>query len=229
MIDLSHKLETLVLPSLVQIYVSNPKKPVVPEACGTGFLVNIRKRAAIITAKHVLFGNTGTENPGEKSFHVDGKFVYVGDCDDGNILVGSTDVAVFYADKLSALPRFHLSNLSVVSGTSSLYTVVGYLARDFKRPSPHLSPAPRSFTQKALPVKNNRIYMSYPQRNNINTNTGQPIAAPPKPKGMSGGPILNTAELIKGNVEIVGVFTEQSDGEARGEISSLIRQAIEKI
>lgn len=69
---------TLVQPSLVAIYASHSRRPTEPVQVGTGFLVAHCSRPVLITAEHVLRGNNGKENPGDKAVHVGGSWAYIG-------------------------------------------------------------------------------------------------------------------------------------------------------
>ncbi len=47
--------------------------------------------------------------------------------------------------------------------------------------------------------------------------------------GLSGGPMLDTAQLALGRVRMVGLVTEQDKGTARGEPSILLKDMIAQI
>lgn len=209
-----HRFRQLVLPSLVAIYAHHSQRPGVPVQVGTGFAITHSSRPVLITAKHVLRGHSFTEDPGEKAIHLNGAFV---NFDALSLSEPSDrDLAATYLDDLGLERCLLESSIADDGELPALLTMGGYLARDFKREGDVLSPAPRIYTNRSRKLGSGFVGLSYPKRRNIYSDTGAPAVAP-KPSGLSGGPIVDTAALMRGRVKIVGVFTEQAAGEARGE------------
>ena len=46
------------------------------------------------------------------------------------------------------------------------------------------------------------------------------------PSSLSGCPMVDTIELIKGDVSVVGVFTDQDNGQAWGEDANILQTAL---
>lgn len=88
-----------------------------------------------------------------------------------------------------------------------------------------MSPATWIYSNVGVDMGVGRVGLRYPKRRNVNTATGQ-AAVTPKPTGLSGGPMIDTIELIKGAVRVVGVFIEQGDGVGRGEDAEVIQKAL---
>src|SRR4051794_37865066 len=85
----------------------------------------------------------------------------------------------------------------------------GFLARDFKRQGDTLKPAPRVYTNVGIPVGAGLVGLRHPKRRNVNSMTRE-AAVTPLPSGLSGGPMLDTIELIKGKISIVGVLSNRT-------------------
>lgn len=214
-----------VQPSLVALYASHHLKPEAPVQVGTGFLIEHQSRPVMITAKHVLRGHDLNEPPGEKAFHSDGKWVYVGDGSRCLFEAKDRDLTAFYADEVKSRPLLPAPAASRRQGVEEIITIGGFLSRDFKRHDDHLKPKPWIYSNKCAGNDNGIVSLLYPKRHNIASETGE-AAFNSIPRGLSGGPMLDTVSLLRGIVEIVGIFTEQSDGVGRGECASCISSVL---
>lgn len=166
----------------------------------------------------------GEDEAGEKAFHVNGNWVYVGDVDSNVYRANERDIACFYADQLAGRPCLEISNIS--TAPSSPITIGGWLARDFKRPGATLQPKPYIFTGASEETADGLIGLQY-RRSKVKSITSEMLQTAPIPRGLSGGPMLNSARLAPGQVSLVGVFTEQEGGTARGEPSAVLQQLLE--
>ncbi len=215
--------QRLVQPSTIAIYASHGSRPDTPVQVGTGFLMRHQSRPVLITARHVIRGHTFKEDPAEKAVHINGSWVYVGDGSRALAEPAGRDLSVMFMDEF-ALDRC-LALPSPPTLNSTLITMGGYLSRDFKRSGNTLRPAPRVYTNVAVPAAPGMIGMRHPRRRNVNTSTGA-SAVSPIPRGLSGGPMVDSLALLKGAVVLLGVLNEMSSGKARGEDVGIITQAI---
>lgn len=177
----------------------------------------------LVTAKHTLFGQDGKDEAGEKAFHADGKWVYVGDVNSEVYCVKDHDIACFYAGQLADRPCMEICNINTTP--SSPITIGGWLARDFKRPGATLQPKPYIFTGASEETADGLISLQY-RRSKVKSINNEMLQTAPIPRGLSGGPMLNSARLALGQVSLVGVFTEQDGGSARGEPSAVLEQLL---
>lgn len=213
----------IVQPTLVPIYASNAKDPTLPDQVGTGFILSHNSRPMLVTAKHTLFGHDGKDEAGEKAFCADGNWVYVGDVNSEVYFAKDRDIACFYADQLAGRPCLEICNISTTP--SSPITIGGWLARDFKRPGATLQPKPFIFTGTSEEIADGLLSLQY-RRSKVKSINSEMLQTAPIPRGLSGGPMLNSARLALGQVSLVGVFTEQDDGSARGEPSAALKQLL---
>ncbi|RVN89004.1 hypothetical protein VPK21_001365 (plasmid) [Sinorhizobium kummerowiae] len=233
-------------PSLVAIYAPYSNRPNIVEQVGTGFLVKHNGRAVVITAMHTLYGSSGAEDPGEKSFHWDGQL----HCVDAVARVIAQekdyDIAAFYADELATKPQLNETSIVWRDPLPPYITIGGYLAKDFKRSGDTLAPKPSIHTdQRMKPAKNlelvtklvevkglnasddlGLVAVRYTKRRNKNSFTGVRIPAAPKPSGLSGGPMISTLTLFGPEPAIVGVFAAQGYGQGAGANAKVIRQLL---
>lgn len=221
--EIAANFQRLVQPSTIAIYASHGSRPDTPVQVGSGFLMMHQSRAVLITAKHVLRGHAFNEDPAEKAVHVDGTWVYVGDGSRTLVEPVGRDLSVMFMDEF-ALGQC-LGTPSSLPLNSKIITMGGYLSRDFKRSGNTLRPAPRVYTNVAVPVAPGMIGLRHPRRRNVNTPTGA-SAVSPTPRGLSGGPMVDSLALLNGTVVLLGVLTEMSSGIARGEDVDVITQAI---
>lgn len=221
--EIAANYQRLVQPSTIAIYASHGSRPETPVQVGTGFLVLHQSRPVLITAKHVLRGHTFQEDPAEKAVHINGSWVYVGDGSRTLAEPAGRDLSVMFMDEFAQGQCVVLPPST--SPKPKLITIGGFLSRDFKRSDNTLRPAPRVYTNVAVPAAPGMIGMQYPNRRNVNTSTGA-LAVSPIPRGLSGGPMVDSLSLLKGAVVPLGVLTEMSGGNARGEDVGIITQAI---
>lgn len=199
----------LVLPSLVAVYASKLDRPGVPDQVGSAFLIKHRDRPLLVTAKHVLWGQNLDEDPGEKALMINGGWVYIGD--NGRKLNPSPtlDLVVTYIEEAAERKCLALETLCDTDRVPKFASFGGYLARDFKRSQAQgvLKPSPLVFSDVTVGMASGKIGIKYSKRNNVDNQGNSVINS--IPRGLSGGPILDTLELLKGTVRIVGVFTDQ--------------------
>ena len=227
-IDIKSAFKCHALKSLVPIYASHHKESGNPVQVGTGFLLEHNSRPVLFTAAHVLYGHDFDDGLNDKAFHVDGNFAYV---DNGSRCLSWTkdpDIAAFYADEFKSSHFLPAPAASAKADGVKFITMGGFLAREFKRNGNCLKPKPWIYTNKFAKYDNGIVSFLYPKRHNVESETGEAIVSS-KPRGLSGGPMLNTVSLLMGKVEIIGVFTEQSDGVARGECASHIASILDKM
>ena len=216
----------IVLPTLVPIYESNTRDATRPDQVGTGFILRYKSRPMLVTAKHTLFGHDGKDDAGEKAFRAGEDWVYVGEIDGEVFSAKDRDIACFYADRLADRPCLESCNLH--TAPSSPITIGGYLARDFKRTGETLKPKPYTYTGVSEKAADGLIGLQY-RRSKVKSTASEMLQTAPIPRGLSGGPMLNSAKLAVGQVSLVGVFTEQDYGSARGEPSAVLQQILASI
>jgi hypothetical protein len=226
MAEVVAKFGKLVQPSLVAIYASHHRKDENPVQVGTGFLMDHSSEPVLVTAAHTLWGRTGQEDPGEKAFWLGNSWGYIGDGCGGRSILRFRDIAVLRADELRQRPQIPVTCLE--PSPSEILTFGGFLARDFKRRNGVLSPAPLSYTGKRIPDAGGLVGVPYIFSKSYLSSNGQRIRAS-EPRGLSGGPMVDTAELVNGRVRLTGVFTEQSHGTARGEPAGVIRDMLAEL
>lgn len=222
------QLTTLVQPSLVAIYASHSRRPTEPVQIGTGFLVAHSCRPVLVTAEHVLRGHNWKENPGDKAVHIGGSWVYIGDGNGPLASAKDYDIAAIYMDGFPLSRCLSPSSLSLQPLDATAVTIGGYLARDFKREGHVLRPAPYIYSNRRLGICQGFVGLRYPKRRNIYTVTSKP-AVTPIPSGLSGCPMMDTIELIRGCISILGVFTDQGDGKAWGVDSNILRALLNSL
>jgi len=216
----------LVMPSVVPIYDSlSENRADMPRQVGSGFLVAHHSRPVLITAKHTLRGRTFSEGPGDKAVHVDGRWVYIGDGIRTIVEPTDRDVVMTYMDEFDLGRCLTESTVSAKDFPSKIITLGGFLARDFKRDGATLRPAPFIYTNVAISIGAGLVGLRYPKRRNVDTKTSNAVVTS-VPSGLSGCPLVDTLELLKGSVRVVGVFTEQDNGQARGEDATVIQQVM---
>jgi hypothetical protein len=212
----------LVVPSLVPIYIKPPGKQL--EQYGTGFLINYRDRPLLVTAKHCLF----KDGPAfEKLIFFNGAPRPLGELHTGEIISDpNNDLAILYVDELGLDRCLPTSCLVPGETTCGVISTVGFLGRDFERDlGKGLFPSPLLFHYRRAPKRPGQGYVGilYHKSRNRDATTGELVQSP-TPRGVSGGPMLDTVKLSKGKIDIVGVFTdyEQSRGLAYGEVAQKV-------
>jgi hypothetical protein len=216
--------ECLLGPSLVPIYAWHETRPEIPVQVGTGFLVAHRSRPVLLTAKHTLRGRNFQEDPGKKAVHVSGGWVHIGN-HGRTVQESDRDIAAAYMDEFPRERCLAPSQFALNARIPKIVTMGGFLGRDFKRPSPKLRPKPYVYSNVGIAVGEGLLGMRYTHRRNIDTKTGE-AAVTPIPAGLSGCPMVDTIELLKNTVSVVGLFTDQDKGQARGENHDTIRSVL---
>ncbi len=123
----------VITPYLVAIYADGARPPHVSEQIGTGIRMSHEGKSFLVTAKHVLFGNDGTGNASEKCiFAGHGPLRRLGHLGPANV-VHDLDLAVVRIEAFSEEPCLPSPCLSADEGVPPLLTIIGFLARDFKR------------------------------------------------------------------------------------------------
>ena len=219
----------LVEPSLIAIYGANESRPEVPEQVGSGVLIQHRDRPVLVMAKHVLTGQNFDEDPAEKAVMVDGRWVYIGDSGREVIQSKDLDLVVTCMDELATKKCLSADRITGSASIPKIASIGGYLARDFKRSQVDgvLRPSPLVYSNITTKMPCGKIGLKYPKRHNV-TDEGEAVFNP-IPRGLSGGPMLDTVALLKGSVLIVGVFTDQRDGLAFGEHGLAIREFLDSM
>jgi hypothetical protein len=217
-----------ILRHMVAIYAPNSRKPDFPDQVGTGFLISHNSRPVLVTAAHVFYGASFTEDPGEKSFFANGGLVYIDAVSRQISQVKGYDVAVLYLDELAGKPQLPFSCLTWTGTPPRIITIGGYLARDFKRSGNTLQPAPLIYTNNSVAESAGHVGLNYTKRKNKDTFTHAP-AVSSIPKGLSGGPMVETLSLLWGELKVVGVFTEQDNGRGKGVNAEAIKSAINSL
>lgn len=220
MVRVSFNFGRLIQPSLVALYGSHHFRPQNPVQVGTGFVIRYSDKTVVVTAAHTLWGHDGKEEPGEKAFLASGKLTYVGDC--GGQVIRCRDIAIFVAEPLGS--RRHIPYGSIQQNQAKMITIGGYLARDFRRGHGCLMPAPWIHTDQRVPVAQDLVGLRYTSKV-VRQGNGKRVR-PPSPSGLSGGPMIDAVQLALGGISVVGVFTEQSHGTARGEPSILLKEML---
>jgi len=227
-LQIDYFMKRMIEPALVAIYAPHAHRDILVNQVGTGFLITHNNQPVLVTAAHVFYGADGNEQSDQKAFFWKGNLHYIG----ARKIVADTniDVAVCYANELATKPQLNRYSLTSPSKPTRLLTVGGYLSRDFKRvlSSGMLSPAPRIFTNESIIGQPDLISMKYERRRFKNTYTGQRITAP-IPRGLSGGPMVDSATLHKPEPIIVGIFTEYDKGVARGASSPQVHKLINQL
>ena len=183
---------------LVAIYEERIEPRVKTEQIGTSFLMSHRGRAVLITAKHVLYGHNGDENPGEKAVFVAGSLKMIGHLKSHELVFAEDhDVVAMYVEEFELDQCISSSCLSPTDATPRVVTIQGFLARDLKREAATatLRPAPRIYTNVRKDYGTGYVALRYPKSRNRNTDTEKKVMAP-RPSGMSGGPMLDGDKLV---------------------------------
>lgn len=177
---------------------------------GTGFLTWWNRKQVFVTAMHCLYGASFSEDPYIKQVHVDNGLVPLDNVLIGKILSNQqTDIAVFYAQGFDADRAIPYSALQFNKHQPDMITVVGYLARDFRRnrSDETLRPKPLSHSDKSVSKGSEKVAVRYLNRA-ISSDTGLRQLAP-IPRGLSGTVMLNTTSLLLQKLEVYGVFTDE--------------------
>lgn len=220
--------ENLVLPYCSAIYEIDDLER--PTQIGTALRVSHEGRTFLVTARHTLYGHDFDEDAGAKAALLTGRLDYLSNLVSGEIAHPK------HRDVCCVPIRSDLPSLSIDVFQKSQYrgdrlSVFGYLVRDFKRhkAEERLSPKPFLFTEKRIDRPDDLIGMRYTGHKNRDSRSGMKVQSP-IPKGLSGGPMLDSDRLAAGEVSVVGVFTDKpfGKGEAFGEPASLVHAMIQE-
>ncbi len=231
-ISLLPKVQQLVLPYTVAIY--SPLDTERVEQTGTGVLVQNQGFRFLVTAKHCLFGETGDENPGEKAIFLPGHgLTQVGDLQRNEVhSCAAFDLALVVLDEVSNDCCLPASSLPDVTSQPAFVTMCGYLVRDFRRnlALETLAPQPFIYSNVGAQQPEGFVGLKYEKNRNKSTMSGRRVMAP-IPRGLSGGPMLDSNSLESGIVRVVGVFTDKPapKGVAFGESSAKVRAMMDSV
>ncbi len=220
----------MVQPHLIAIYREVVEPRLKTEQIGTGFRVNYEGYAVLITAKHTLYGHNDDENPWEKAIFVAGSLQMIGHLRSHELVRSKDhDLVAMRVDELNPGQCFPSLCLSPVDAKPIAVTILGFLARDFRRDatSAVLRPAPYIYTNFRRDLGTGYIGLRYPKSRNRSTDSGKKVMAP-RPSGMSGGPMLDSDKLANGELSIIGVFTDycRERGMAFGESSARLMELL---
>lgn len=222
--------DRLVGPALVAIY-DDRQGEAEPYQSGTGFVVKRSGHVIFVTAHHCLFGQNldNPESPGDKCIFVDGALRRVGEVALSECAyVRDHDVAVMrVAGFQHALPEDVL--LAPYENTA-VVAVHGFLSRDFKRTRAGggiLKPKPFIFQQPSMGVEEGYLSFKFPRKGVVSGSKTRAVS--PIPRGLSGGPIVDSIALARGQVGIAGVFTEWDQGIGKGATRQIINLAIDRL
>ena len=200
----------LIGPSLVPIYIRPGQQDVNVCQIGTGFLILHRDRPALLTAKHVLYGHKFDESPFEKYIVFDGKLRPLFELKSDSIVKATEyDLCWLFVDELETTRCLPETRLNGSQPPSNLISIYGLLARDFRRSIKDgaLRPKPFLCTNTRTVVGRGYVAMNYPRARNVDTHSRRRVTVP-IPAGLSGCPMIYAGRLIKGEVSILGVFTD---------------------
>jgi hypothetical protein len=177
-----------------------------PDQTGTAFRVLYGGRKYLITAAHCLVGHDGSEKPEKKAVFTGAGFSELGKTSGAIWCVAKNyDLAAIFMDEFQNQCAFNFPH--VLYRVGKVGTVAGYLARDFRRYTSSGTTAPQPFIYTGgLTVSSTEIKISYPRHKGKAAETGYKVMLP-IPKGLSGGPIIDTDALIGGVNLPLGIFT----------------------
>lgn len=221
---LSENTRRLVLPLLVAIY--EPIDEARVRQVGTGIRVDFGPRQFLVTARHTLFGHDGGDNPGEKAVMLADSLRQIGDLQAPNVFSSPlSDLALVELKDDERRQALTPAHFHAGTGRPTFITICGYLARDFRRKLTESTLAPRPFiySNYSTAMPHGFIGLRYPKRRNRDTKTRQ-LAVTPTPRGLSGGPMLDSIALAQGQLQIVGIFTDKPNGKgiAFGEVAAKV-------
>lgn len=199
-------------PSIQPIY----EQPTInPFQIGTGFVLSYNNRTLLVTAGHVLFGHDFKASPNLKRLHI-GKTLLRLNSEDREVNYSKEkDIAVVEMSELEEIKPLTIDNFLPAGERGKTLSILGFLSRDFKRRGRSLASKPYMYTGNAIQTAD-KIVMEYTHRKNLDPNTGERVVNP-IPRGLSGCPMIDTTATLESNTpKIVGIFTEQDNGTARG-------------
>jgi hypothetical protein len=214
-------MEKLVLPAIIEILVGkkNSSNQTVPVQIGSGFYTFMRGSRFLATAKHCLLGHNYDETIDDKLIFLGG-LRHINDLKDVKVYHSDNrDVSLIWSTEFNE-SRQDFLRLGGIFEVSKPITIGGFLARDFKRPTPQIKPKPYFYTGK---LTSSRKFLTFSY---AGTNKGKAAATgarvtPPSPAGLSGGPVICTRELFRHRARAIGVFTEYNSSTAMGKAESI--------
>jgi hypothetical protein len=227
--------DRLVLPAIEAIYERPGGSDRATKQIGTGFCVNFCGRPVLVTARHTLYGHRYDkvpEDPFEKHIVFGGRLRGLFELRTGEVgYLESHDLAAVFADERGWAGSLSMSCLLPTEATCRLVSIYGLLSRDWVRElsTGLVSSQPLIYTNERTDCGPGYTGVLYPKHKNMDGPTGKIVQAP-RPVGLSGGPMLDTAKLSLGDVSIVGVFTEYSQergsglGESAWKVIALLEQ-----
>lgn len=206
--------QSIVSRSLVAIYSDYVTKTGLDtvDQTGTAFLILWRGRQVLVTAKHSLLGHDGSDNPSQKSVFLNGRLHRLGELGSATLFSHPRlDISALPAHRYSVDRCLPADTLQPVRTAPKLLTIFGYLARDFRRSETDstLLLRPHIYSSKLLHIDEDVVRMRYSRSKSVGTGSGSREHAP-VPSGLSGSPMLDTNALQRGEIKVLGVFTEWS-------------------
>lgn len=215
--QVENALQTKLLPKLVAVYQKQGNFPI---QIGTAFLIRFQNNPVLVTAKHVLEGHQGYDDPFDKAVFVDKKLKLISDISTSKIVYSEeNDICIVRVNGFQLNRCFELSDLDTNYNNASVIGIAGFLSRDFirKRRENSLSVKPYIHIDERVGCKGDYVGMRYSRRC---VSKGKNIAEKtPIPKGLSGSPMIEPMALLENKFKLVGVFTEERkvDGYVFGE------------
>ncbi|TCQ71311.1 hypothetical protein EDF68_1285 [Ochrobactrum sp. BH3] len=207
--EIPEVVQEIVVPRLVAIYDDRNAQ------IGTAFLTMWKGRQLLVTAKHCLYGPTFSEDPWIKKIYVEDQLVELNTVATSTIAcTQNLDVAIVHVSGFRNDRALPYSVLQFNKTPPDRLTLVGFLARDFKRDisAETLRPAPFCYTNTKYAWSSEFVGISYPNRA-ITTDTGQREFSP-IPRGLSGTLMLDAVSMLLGQIKVYGVFTDERMHEA---------------
>lgn len=216
----------LVQPHLVAIYDETPTQ------LGTGFLTIWNGKPLLVTAKHVLYGHDFDEEPDSKQIFVGDSLKSVAELAFSPIISDEKmDAAILFIKVITVDQCLPYTCLKFGETIPESLSIMGFLERDFRRSKTEstLRPKPYIFTGKTIPLDNPHIGISHRRRGRT-TDTGTAEFAP-IPRGLSGTLMVSATGLLRDEVAIFGVFTEErlEEGYVFGSSIDVLLPMMEKL
>lgn len=209
MTEVSEDAQISVLPHLVPIYNQRD------DQVGTAFLTMWHGKQLLVTAAHCLFGATFTEKAEDKQVFADGALKPLGQVTRSKVaFTKEMDVAIAQVDGFAPSRVLPYTALQIGVPAPERVSIVGYLARDFRRSAADtvLRPKPFCYSGAKVDLEPQLVGVRYNKRA-VTTESCQ-LELAPIPRGLSGAPMINTAALLLNHVKICGVFTDERMSDA---------------
>lgn len=197
-----------VQPCLVPIYGQRLEPRHTEVQVGTGIRVLHNECTFLVTAKHVLFGHDGTEDASDKCIFAGGGLHQLGYFRPADVY-HAFDLAVVRINAFAADPCLPSSCFSEGIEFPNLITMIGFLARGFRRSvqEQRLGNQVRVFTDHRVDFNAGYPALRHIRKRVVDAGSGVRVRAP-IPKGMSGGPMLDGVALYHDRISVIGVFTD---------------------